>query len=86
MEQWEKNYYISSVAGSVNGSSLVVMSKGECHVNCKFSFFVLRSLRACYAESSQVFRWCSWANFPCLHLARHGATKGRGASPQLLTV
>lgn len=28
MEQWEKNYYISSVAGASNGSSLVVMSKG----------------------------------------------------------
>ncbi|KNA14903.1 hypothetical protein SOVF_103060 [Spinacia oleracea] len=28
MEQWEKNYYISSVAGATNGSSLVVMSKG----------------------------------------------------------
>ncbi|GAB2270697.1 Casein kinase 1-like protein hd16 [Dionaea muscipula] len=28
MEQWEKNYYITSVAGSANGSSLVVMSKG----------------------------------------------------------
>jgi len=28
MEQWEKNYYISSVAGAANGSSLVVMSKG----------------------------------------------------------
>ncbi|KAJ9559001.1 hypothetical protein OSB04_013615 [Centaurea solstitialis] len=28
MEQWEKNYYISSIAGSANGSSLVVMSKG----------------------------------------------------------
>ncbi|CAN8300454.1 unnamed protein product [Cochlearia groenlandica] len=28
MEQWEKNYYISSIAGSDNGSSLVVMSKG----------------------------------------------------------
>ncbi|XP_051184800.1 casein kinase 1-like protein HD16 [Lolium perenne] len=28
MEQWEKNFYISSVAGSNNGSSLVVMSKG----------------------------------------------------------
>ncbi|GAB4835135.1 Casein kinase 1-like protein hd16 [Ancistrocladus abbreviatus] len=28
MEQWEKNFYISSVAGSGNGSSLVVMSKG----------------------------------------------------------
>jgi serine/threonine protein kinase len=27
MEQWEKNYYISSIAGADNGSSLVVMSK-----------------------------------------------------------
>ena len=29
MEQWEKNYYISSIAGANNGSSLVVMSKGN---------------------------------------------------------
>lgn len=29
MEQWEKNYYISAVAGANNGSSLVVMSKGK---------------------------------------------------------
>ncbi|CAI0441399.1 unnamed protein product [Linum tenue] len=28
MEQWEKNYYISAVAGANNGSSLVVMSRG----------------------------------------------------------
>ncbi|KAI7735410.1 hypothetical protein M8C21_033011, partial [Ambrosia artemisiifolia] len=28
MEQWEKNFYISSIAGTANGSSLVVMSKG----------------------------------------------------------
>ncbi|XP_065861739.1 casein kinase 1-like protein HD16 isoform X1 [Euphorbia lathyris] len=28
MDQWEKNYYISSIAGATNGSSLVVMSKG----------------------------------------------------------
>ncbi|GKV20223.1 hypothetical protein SLEP1_g30382 [Rubroshorea leprosula] len=28
MEQWEKNYYISSIAGANNGSSLVAMSKG----------------------------------------------------------
>ncbi|AET01488.2 putative protein kinase CK1-CK1-Pl family [Medicago truncatula] len=27
MEQWEKNYYITAVAGIANGSSLVVMSK-----------------------------------------------------------
>ncbi|KAI7735137.1 hypothetical protein M8C21_029155 [Ambrosia artemisiifolia] len=28
MEQWDKNYYISAIAGANNGSSLVVMSKG----------------------------------------------------------
>ncbi|TKY50595.1 Casein kinase I [Spatholobus suberectus] len=28
MEQWDKNYYITSIAGTDNGSSLVVMSKG----------------------------------------------------------
>ncbi|XP_041002059.1 casein kinase 1-like protein HD16 [Juglans microcarpa x Juglans regia] len=28
MEQWEKNYYISAIAGAINGSSLVIMSKG----------------------------------------------------------
>ncbi|CAN6455889.1 unnamed protein product [Victoria cruziana] len=28
MEQWEKNYYISAIAGANNGYSLVVMSKG----------------------------------------------------------
>nr|GMC49968.1 casein kinase 1-like protein HD16 [Ipomoea batatas] len=28
MEQWEKNFYISAVAGATNGNSLVVMSKG----------------------------------------------------------
>lgn len=29
MEQWDKNYYITSIAGASNGSALVVMSKGE---------------------------------------------------------
>uniref|UniRef100_A0ACD5W3D5 Uncharacterized protein n=1 Tax=Avena sativa TaxID=4498 RepID=A0ACD5W3D5_AVESA len=28
MDQWDKNYYISALAGANNGSSLVVMSKG----------------------------------------------------------
>ncbi|KAF6167303.1 hypothetical protein GIB67_043164 [Kingdonia uniflora] len=28
MENWEKNYYISAIAGANNGSSLVVMSRG----------------------------------------------------------
>lgn len=29
MEQWEKNFYISAIAGANNGNSLVVMSKGK---------------------------------------------------------
>ena len=28
MEQWERNYYITSLAGSNNGSSVVIMSTG----------------------------------------------------------
>lgn len=32
MEQWEKNYYITAIAGATNGSSLVVMSKGTQYV------------------------------------------------------
>ncbi|KAL8522118.1 hypothetical protein ACS0TY_012315 [Phlomoides rotata] len=32
MEQWEKNFYISAIAGATNGSSLVVMSKGTQYV------------------------------------------------------
>ena len=39
MEQWEKNYYISSIAGANNGSSLVVMSKGMFY--CMFQFLML---------------------------------------------
>lgn len=46
MEQWEKNYYISSIAGATNGSSLVVMSKGlfalfpfSCHITDKILLF-----------------------------------------------
>ncbi|GAV81235.1 LOW QUALITY PROTEIN: hypothetical protein CFOL_v3_24693, partial [Cephalotus follicularis] len=28
MEQWDKKYYITSVAGALNGSAMVAMSKG----------------------------------------------------------
>jgi hypothetical protein len=28
MDQWERNYYITALAGANNGSSLVVMSRG----------------------------------------------------------
>ncbi|KAH9800623.1 protein kinase domain-containing protein [Citrus sinensis] len=33
MEQWDKNYYITSVAGTCNGSALVVMSKGVLQID-----------------------------------------------------
>ncbi|XP_028789718.1 casein kinase 1-like protein HD16 [Neltuma alba] len=36
MDQWEKNYYITAVAGAKNGSSLVVMSKGTPYVQQSF--------------------------------------------------
>jgi hypothetical protein len=36
MEQWEKSYYITAIAGSTNGSSLVVMSKG-----LNFTFLII---------------------------------------------
>ncbi|KAH8514398.1 hypothetical protein H0E87_007290 [Populus deltoides] len=32
MENWEKNYYISAIAGANNGSSLIVMSKGTSYM------------------------------------------------------
>ena len=28
MDQWEKSFYITAIAGALNGSSLVLMSKG----------------------------------------------------------
>ncbi|XP_011013374.1 PREDICTED: uncharacterized protein LOC105117411 isoform X4 [Populus euphratica] len=32
IEHWEKNYYISAIAGANNGSSLIVMSKGTSYM------------------------------------------------------
>lgn len=49
MEQWEQNYYISSIAGATNGSSLVVMSKGLLEhvslalVSLNFSYIINKS-------------------------------------------
>lgn len=43
MEQWEQNYYISSIAGASNGSSLVVMSKGLLE-RVSFALVPLKSL------------------------------------------
>ena len=39
MEQWDKNYYITSIAGANNGSALVVMSQGRGIFPSTFFFF-----------------------------------------------
>ena len=39
MEQWEKNFYISAVAGANNGNALVVMSKGMFSADMNFNMF-----------------------------------------------
>jgi len=52
MEQWENNYYISAIAGSNNGSSLVVMSKGKSFLVCSLGmeYFIDNSLLDCFEE------------------------------------
>jgi hypothetical protein len=56
MEQWEKNFYISSIAGANNGSSLVVMSKG---VFTLFDIdgwaYIVLKIGACYVISPENF-------------------------------
>ncbi|GLJ16407.1 hypothetical protein SUGI_0278400 [Cryptomeria japonica] len=46
MEQWEKNYYISAIAGATNGSSLVVMSKGTPYTQQSYKGFRIRLLNS----------------------------------------
>lgn len=60
MEQWEKNYYISAIAGASNGSSLVIMSKGLFFRHCVcvcVSCACLMDLIAC----SFMFKWLTSA-------------------------
>lgn len=49
MEQWEKNYYITAVAGANNGSSFVVMSKGNV-VYIPFQMQLLLGFYLCLTE------------------------------------
>ncbi|CAJ2679775.1 unnamed protein product [Trifolium pratense] len=42
MKQWEKNYYITSIAGVTNGSSLVVLSKEGLRTVEGFNFINFR--------------------------------------------
>ena len=50
MEQWDKNFYITSIAGSNNGSSLVVMSKG----------LIAKGVTFCCGEMMNWFYYFSW--------------------------
>lgn len=45
MEQWDKNYYITSLAGASNGSALVIMSKGE--LNNTFLHLIYWCIKGC---------------------------------------
>lgn len=70
MEQWEKSYYISSIAGAANGSSLVIMSKGwlkvlsgcvfVCHHYLVGCFCIGLPMLVCVECRSIVFlNWCN---------------------------
>ena len=41
MEKWEEGYYITAMAGSTGGSSLVVMSKGTPYTQQSYKVHVL---------------------------------------------
>lgn len=57
MEQWERNYYITSVAGAANGSSLVVMSKGGCSHCCSTGVFLLVPFSCGYMSWLAFTQW-----------------------------
>lgn len=54
MEQWDKNFYITSVAGTCNGSALVVMSKGN--RNLAFFFHLSIYIYSCIHNESRNMR------------------------------
>ncbi len=63
MEKWEEGYYITAMAGSTGGSSLVVMSKGTPYTQQSYK---VRRICQSYARGnlqswsqSQVLSWHS---------------------------
>ena len=44
MEKWEEGYYITAMAGSTGGSSLVVMSKGTPYTQQSYKVCILRQI------------------------------------------
>ncbi|XP_045799412.1 casein kinase 1-like protein HD16 isoform X2 [Trifolium pratense] len=68
MEQWDKNYYISAIAGASNGSSLVVMSKGTQYtqqsykVSDSFPFkWINKKWREGFYVTAMATAGCRWA-------------------------
>lgn len=59
MEQWEKNYYISAVAGASNGRSLVVMSRGEV-LSLSLNFYFIKFFRVSDKKIPEV--WAHYKN------------------------
>jgi hypothetical protein len=72
MDQWERNFYITSLAGANNGSSLVVMSRGislipalnnkTCTLACQvpgfLSFYVLALWFCGFSVILELFLYC----------------------------
>nr|KJB56822.1 hypothetical protein B456_009G137100 [Gossypium raimondii] len=82
MEQWEKNYYISAIAGATNGGSLVVMSKGTSYLQQSYK-----------VSESFPFKWINkkWREgFHVTSMATSGSrwgvvmSRGAGFSDQVL--
>lgn len=63
MEQWEKNYYISSIAGANNGSSLVVMSKGSFYTIISYAYLMFFFHSRQFDSSNEVFSFPSAVRF-----------------------
>ncbi|KAK4482016.1 hypothetical protein RD792_012933 [Penstemon davidsonii] len=82
LEQWEKNYYITAVAGTANGRSLVVMSKGTQYLQQSYK-----------VSDSFPFKWINkkWReNFHVTSMATSGnrwaivMSRGAGFSDQVV--
>ena len=54
MEKWEEGFYITGMAGSMTGSSLVVMSKGTPYTQQSYKvggrLFTPRELPTCHTQ------------------------------------
>jgi len=81
MEHWEKNYYISAIAGANNGSSLIVMSKGQSKLFECLVFYVFTSILSdLYSFGVQVPVICNSLIKLVIHFLLNGLIKnGRRA-------